>query len=164
MSMGTRRGVASIHGYWYPVDVPVPETFFLRIASSWGWATWSRAWRLFERDGAKLLVELRRRKLERDFDLEGSVGYTRMLEDQIAAKNDSWAIRWDASLFSCRKLSLYPGASLVRNIGFDGTGTHSSVTGEFEVEPARNPIRVSRMPGGRVGAGTRCADTLLPKP
>jgi hypothetical protein len=138
--------VASVHGYWYPVDGPVPETFFLRIASSWGWATWSRAWRLFERDGGRLLAELRRRKLENDFDLEGAVGYTRMLKEQIAGKNDSWAIRWDASLFLSGRMSLYPGASLVRNIGFDGTGTHSSATAEFEVEPARDPIRVSRVP------------------
>ena len=139
------EGVGSVHGYWYPVRGSLPDTFFLRIASSWGWATWSRAWRLFERDGARLLAELRRRKLEREFDLEGSVGYTRMLEDQIAGRNDSWAIRWDASLFLAGRLSLYPGASLVRNIGFDGSGRHSSVSKAYDGELATVPIAVERV-------------------
>jgi len=48
-----------------------------------------------------------------------------MLEDQISGKNSSWAIRWYASAFLRDKLTLYPGRSLVRNIGYD-SGTHFS--------------------------------------
>jgi GT2 family glycosyltransferase len=40
--------VISVHGYTYPVDEPLPETFFLRGADCWGWATWKRGWELFE--------------------------------------------------------------------------------------------------------------------
>jgi len=139
------EGVASIHGYWYPVDAPVPETFFLRVASSWGWATWSRAWKLFERDGEKLLAELRRRKQTKTFDLGGAIDYTRMLEDQIAGKNDSWAIRWDASVFLADKVSLYSRASLVRNIGFDGSGRHSPVSNAYDAELAAAPVLVKHL-------------------
>ena len=35
--------VASIHGYLFPVLEHLPETFFIRGADCWGWATWSRA-------------------------------------------------------------------------------------------------------------------------
>ena len=31
--------VISIHGYIYPFDAKLPETFFLRGADCWGWAT-----------------------------------------------------------------------------------------------------------------------------
>jgi len=137
--------VGSVHGYWYPVDAPMPDSFFLRIASSWGWGTWSRAWRLFERDGARLLSELRRRGLTGAFDLDGATPYTRMLEEQIAGKNDSWAIRWDASLFLAGKMSLYPGASLVSNIGFDGSGRHSPVSTAYDHELASTPVSVERL-------------------
>ena len=44
--------------------------------------------------------------------------------DQIAGKNNSWAIRWYASAFLANKLTLYPGQSLVSNIGGDGSGTN----------------------------------------
>jgi Glycosyl transferase family 2 len=136
--------VGSIHGYWYPVDREVPETFFLRGASCWGWATWSRAWRLFEPDGRKLLAELRLRKLMDSFDLDGAIAYTQMLKNQISGKVDSWAIRWHASMFLEERLQLSPGRSLVRNIGFDGTGTHGVESEVYGVEQSTIPVTVTR--------------------
>ena len=54
--------VASVHGYVYPVNDPLPETFFLRGADCWGWATWRRGWECFNADGQYLLDELKRQK------------------------------------------------------------------------------------------------------
>jgi hypothetical protein len=138
--------VGSIHGYWYPVARPVPQTFFLRGASCWGWATWARGWRAFERNGSRLLAELRERQLTRTFDLEGAKAYTRMLEDQISGRNDSWAIRWHASTFLAGLLQLSPGRSLVRNIGFDGSGTHCDDSAAFEVSLSGGPVRLDDIP------------------
>ena len=134
--------VASIHGYWYAVGSEMPETFFLRGASCWGWATWSHAWKIFQEDGQKLLDELKNKKLTRSFDLDGAMAYTQMLEDQIKGKNNSWAIRWHASTFLANKLQLSPGKSLVRNIGFDGSGTHSGKSEAFSVSLSTKPINV----------------------
>lgn len=116
--------VISIHGYIYPVGKELPETFFIRGADCWGWATWKRGWDLFESDGQKLLDELVAKNLTREFDFSGSSQYTQMLRDQIAGKNNSWAIRWYASAFLKNKFTLYPGKSLINNIGLDGSGTH----------------------------------------
>ncbi len=49
--------VISIHGYSFPID-GLPEAFFIKGASCWGWATWKRGWDLFENDGKKLYYEL----------------------------------------------------------------------------------------------------------
>lgn len=129
MNEGLRRyeaneRVASIHGYIYPVDIDLPQVFFLPGADCWGWATWSRAWQHFEPDGRKLAAELRRRKLIKAFDLDGRYPYYRMLKQQISGRNNSWAIRWHASAFLAGMLTLYPGRSHVVNIGTDGSGTH----------------------------------------
>lgn len=126
--------VASIHGYIYPLKHPerLPETFFIRGADCWGWATWARAWKYFEPDGKKLLEELKRKKLTKEFDFNGAYPYTKMLIDQIRGRNNSWAIRWYASAFLNNMFTLYPRYSLVRNIGLDNTGTHCSETGVFE--------------------------------
>lgn len=134
--------VISIHGYVYPVGQALPETFFLKCADCWGWATWKRGWDLFEPDGQKLLDELERRKLTRQFDFDGSYPYTRMLRNQIAGKNNSWAIRWYASAFLKDKLTLYAGRSLVHNIGVDGSGTHCSETKDFSGELAKASVPV----------------------
>lgn len=138
--------VISIHGYIYPVEWAVPEIFFLRGADCWGWATWKRGWDMFEPDGQKLLDELKRGKLMRQFDFDGSYPYTRMLQHQIAGKNDSWAIRWYASAFLKGKLTLYPGRSLVHNIGADGSGTHCSTTSDYAGELAQSPIALGDIP------------------
>lgn len=138
--------VISVHGYLYPVKAKLPETFFLKGADCWGWATWQRGWDLFEPDGRKLLDELRGRNLAHQFDLDGAYAYTRTLEEQINGMNDSWAIRWHASAFLREKLTLYPGRSLIRNIGTDASGTHCYATDKYDAVVAHEPIRIERIP------------------
>jgi hypothetical protein len=137
--------VASIHGYIYPVADPLPETFFLRGADCWGWATWARAWRHFRADGPALLAELRAQRLTRAFDFNGTYPYTRMLEDQIAGRNNSWAVRWHATCFLRGMLTLYPCRSLVVNIGNDDSGTHSGVTSDYDVQLLERPVDLHRL-------------------
>ena len=134
--------VISIHGYTYPVKGKLPETFFLRGADCLGWATWKRGWDLFEVDGERLLTELKARKLTRQFDFDGAYRYTLMLKLQIVGLGNSWAIRWYAAAFLRERLTLYPGSSLVRHIGNDGTGANYGTSKALDVELANRPITV----------------------
>lgn len=138
--------VASVHAYAYPVPEQLPETFFLRGADCWGWGTWKRAWRHFESDGVQLLKEIEARGLTRTFDFDGSYPYTRMLRDQIAGKNDSWAIRWHASAFLQNRLTLFPNSSQIQNLGADGSGIHVGRTSAFEHRAWGRPIALRRIP------------------
>lgn len=65
-----------------------------------------------------------------------------MLKDQIEGKNDSWAILWYASAFLNKMYCLYPGISLVQNIGTDGSGTHSIRSGNWDVNLAKRKINI----------------------
>jgi hypothetical protein len=135
--------VGAISGYIFPLDMALPETFFLQDEASWGWATWGRAWAKFEPDGRKLLAALERRIGTRKFDVDASFPFTDMLKVQIAGRNSSWAIRWRASIFLNDMLSLYPGGSLVRNIGTDGSGTHATQSDSmFNTVPRLEPVKV----------------------
>lgn len=120
----------------------LPDTFLIKWTGSWGWATWDRAWKLFNPDGAELLRQLEERKLTKTFDFNGKYGYTRMLRKQVEGKNNSWAIRWNASLFLKDVLSLNVGKALVQNNGFDGTGTHCGGGGLYASELWLAPIAV----------------------
>jgi hypothetical protein len=135
--------VISVHGYIYPIADKLPSTFFLRGADCWGWGTWKRDWALFEENGQKLLDDLKKHKLTRQFDFNGAYRYTRMLKDQIAGRNTSWAVRWYASAFLNNRLTLYPGVSLVRHIGNDGSGTNFNTTDFFNVAVAKAPLNVA---------------------
>ena len=105
-------------------DPSLPDTFLIKFTGSWGWATWDRAWKHFNPNGKELLQEMQKRQLTHAFDMNGKYGFTRMLRRQIEGKNNSWAIRWNASLFLKDILSLNVGRSLVQNEGFDGSGTN----------------------------------------
>lgn len=140
------ENVASIHGYTYPVASELEDTFFLKGADCWGWATWKSRWAQFEPNGEKLLRKLIERGLVNEFNFNNSYPYTDMLKKQILGKNNSWAIRWYASAFLKDMYTLYPGKSLVQNIGNDDSGTHCSTTNEFEVQLAHEPIKVQKIP------------------
>ncbi|MEN9352751.1 MAG: hypothetical protein RL318_76 [Fibrobacterota bacterium] len=126
------ENVASIHGYCYPLeDKSLPDTFFIRGADCWGWATWKESWQEFEADGRLLLERLESGRHCDDFDFGGSFPYVNMLKDQIAGKNDSWAIRWYASAYLNARLTLYPRESLTENIGLDGSGSHCQPSDQY---------------------------------
>lgn len=139
----TNEKVASIHGYTYPLNIPLPETFFLRGADCWGWGTWRRAWQQFEPDGEVLLEQLTNSGQGFEFDSNGTAPNMQMLKNQIAGRVNSWAIRWHAATFLKDMYTLYPGQSLVRNIGLDGSGTHKDELLTFDTDLAQAPIKVS---------------------
>ena len=55
--------IGHIHACDFTKDPSLPDTFLIKFIGSWGWATWQRAWKLFEPDGQKLLRQLEERKL-----------------------------------------------------------------------------------------------------
>ena len=122
--------VMHISGYMFPVRGDLPNTFFYRATSCWGWGTWKRAWDKFEPDVHTLLAEFHDSKKRWEFDIQGSTNFYRMLKYQ--ARN-SWAIRWNASVFLNGGLCLHPGKSLVNNFGHDDSGLHCGCTDVYDV-------------------------------
>ena len=118
--------VGAITAYCPVKDETLPETFFLRYFHCWGWATWKRSWDLMNLDTKYLLRKLRWKT--RKFNLDGSINNYGMLYCQKVGLVDSWFIRFYASLFLAKKLTLFPGRSLASNHGLDGSGTHCKKT------------------------------------
>lgn len=137
--------VGHIQACDFTKDPTLPDTFLIKWTGSWGWGTWKRAWQHFNPDGQALLRELEERKLTRLFDFNGTYRFTRMLRRQVEGKNNSWAIRWNASLFLRDILSLNVGRSLVQNNGFDGTGTNCGSGGLYDSSLWMHPLPVEKI-------------------
>lgn len=137
--------VGHIQACDFTKDATLPDTFLIKWTGSWGWATWERAWQHFNPDGKTLLQQLEERRLTRTFDFDGTYRFTRMLRRQTEGKNNSWAIRWNASLFLADILSLNVGRSLVQNNGFDGTGTNCGGGGLYDSSLWLKPLPVERI-------------------
>jgi len=118
--------VMQINGYMYPIGKNLPETFFYNVISSWGWATWDRAWKHFNPDAVKLWNELEQKGKLYHFDLNGSNTFINHLRRNVTGEINTWAIKWLASVYLKEGFCLNPHKSLVQNIGFDGSGTHSN--------------------------------------
>lgn len=132
--------VSAISAFLNPIDSKAPNTFFLRYFACWGWATWKRGWDLFNPDTKALLKQIRWKK--KAFDIYNSGGFYGMLYCQKVGLVDSWAIRFYASSFLAGKLVLFPGISLARQSGMDGSGTHS---GKDTVSPYSN-LKIAKAP------------------
>ena len=136
--------VMHIGAYMYHLkENSLPETFFYRAATSWGWATWSRAWQHFEADIDKLMTQFDATK-KRAFSIEHTMNFWKQMQDFKNGKNNSWAIRWYASIFLKGGLTLNPSQSLVNNIGHDGSGIHSGINDIYNV--IINPRRITKFP------------------
>ncbi|WP_316746972.1 glycosyltransferase [Pedobacter gandavensis] len=136
--------VMHIGAYMYPLqENELPETFFYRAATSWGWATWERAWQHFEPNIDTLMSQFDSKKRS-EFSIEHKMNFWKQMEDFKKGKNNSWAIRWYASIFLKGGLTLNPAQSLVNNIGHDGSGIHSGINDIYNV--IINPKRIEQFP------------------
>jgi len=137
----TEEKVMHIGAYMFDLnDESLPETFFYRIATSWGWATWARAWKDFEPDIDKLIGQFDKQKIHQ-FSIDGTMNFWKQVQEFKTGKNNSWAIRWYASIFLKGGLTLNPSHSLVHNIGHDGTGVHSNIENTYQVRIAQKPVK-----------------------
>lgn len=129
-----------IGAYMYPLKhEQLPETFLFRAATSWGWATWARAWKSFEPDIDVLMAQFDEAKISQ-FSIEGTMNFWKQMLGFKAGKNNSWAIRWYASIFLKGGLTLNPSHSLIQNIGNDGSGIHSNNEHMYQVQISRKPV------------------------
>lgn len=148
--------VMQVAGCLLPGSVPAAtDGVFLPLTTTWGWATWDRAWRAFSpvraEDRAALDADA---QLRRRFTAEGRADYVSMLDDRLAGRNDSWGILWWFAVARAGGLTLYPRQSLIWNGGFDASGVHCGGTEVFRAEP---PPPFEQM---RIGAAPRLPGTV----
>jgi hypothetical protein len=100
--------------------------YFSRFSFCWGWATWRRAWRHYDRsmtlwpalrDGPGLGAVLEESR---------AASYWSAVFDAVyAGAIDTWDYVWLLSCWSQSGLTVLPGVNLVSNIGFDAQATHT---------------------------------------
>ncbi|MDP9080668.1 MAG: glycosyltransferase [Bacteroidota bacterium] len=117
-------GYSHLNNHGNPNEFQNPS-YFLKITSTWGWATWTNRWEIFSNglEGSEDLNSNKR--LKADFNYNKSYNYYKMLNDTKTGKAKSWGIVWYWNIFKNNGLTLYPVETLVDQIGFDGTGENS---------------------------------------
>ena len=136
--------VFHISGYMFPVKGKLPETFFYKQTSCWGWGTWANKWNQLEKSALKLHQQLVETGKINYADIDGTHQFLNQLKANMDGTLKTWAVLWHFSVFLKNGLSFHPGRSLVTNIGMDDTGENCGITDIFSVETVEN-IRVKKI-------------------
>ena len=136
------EGVYQVSGFMFPTALASDaDAIFLPLVTTWGWATWKRAWQAFEWQPKEIPEKLRNPAIRDTFDSFGDGRFVRMLEDRLSGRNDSWGILWKWAVFKRNGLVLFPRVSLVRQMGWDASGTHGASAPPYLQPPFDSFIR-----------------------
>jgi len=116
---------------------------FCSYGQVWGWATWSRAWKLYQKDldlwpvikKGGWLRNMGWNKKEMNIQ---TWKYERMIGENAI---DTWDFQWHFTLFVNNGLAITPKKNLVTNLGFGSEATHT----KFDVS------NKSEIPAGEIG-------------
>lgn len=126
-------GSVSAYTYALPsLDGYDKDIYVTRKGECWGWGTWKDRWEKVDWDIEDFKQYIHNRKKRKEFDSLQN-GIDSMLTAQMNGKIDSWAVRWCYHLYKNKLLTVYPKASRVDNIGFDGSGTHCTDDRAYKV-------------------------------
>lgn len=132
---GGLEDVMSVSGFSPPVEVPVNykyDIYFSYRFSCWGWGTWKRAWKSFEKDN-NLREKINKSRAFRKRVFVAGKDLVPMLEKQCNGECDSWAVFFALNIIDNEGFCINPVQSRIKNIGFDGSGIHSKLTDKFNV-------------------------------
>jgi hypothetical protein len=119
--------------------------YFSRYSHCWGWATWRRAWRHYDREMELWPVVRKGNWLQDMSRSKYTVAYwTRMLSETYAGKIDTWDYQWLLSCWIQSGLTVLPNVNLVSNIGFRPDATHTTGASHYSnmpVEPMPFPLQ-----------------------
>jgi hypothetical protein len=100
---------------------------FSRLPLIWGWATWRRAWQQYRLDLTERAVPSWRTLRQQGLPTPYAYALRYALRAVARGKVGTWDYQWVLTLLQNQGLCITPRANLVRNIGFDGQGTHTVV-------------------------------------
>ena len=130
-----QKKVRSICGYTYPCFNPnliSEDILYLDRFCPWGWATWKDRWQEFNYNLETIISQINNYELsikDLDKDIDAYLSDERFVKSNM----DIWSLNWILVHYLTETLTIYPKHSLVENIGFDGSGIHSSNSKIFNV-------------------------------
>ena len=112
--------------------------YFSKYPHCWGWATWKRAWKLYDPKFSfwpKWKQSLDWKLLHKD--LIEKKYWEKIFDKVYKNKIDSWAYVWTACVWKNKGLTATPNLNLIDNIGFDENATHTFALKKFEYKKSR---------------------------
>lgn len=136
-----------------PAGFPFEASYcFTRWHNPCGWATWRRAWRLYDASLQLFDRALARGWFEAWFpDPRHRLYWEHCMERTYRGRTSSWAYVWWMTCWAHSMLAINPSVNLVRNTGFGPGGTHTTDANDW----------MAHLPVGEIKFPLRHPDTVI---
>jgi hypothetical protein len=118
--------------------------YFSKYTHIWGWASWRRAWKHFDRDLTLWPVFRDQGLLPQIFETAGEQDYWRNSFQWVHEGSlDTWDVSWTFTAITHGLLQVVPNVNLISNIGFGANATHTHVVGvhaNMPTQPIEFPL------------------------
>lgn len=105
---------------------PKNSYYFSNYIHVWGWATWRRAWNLYQFNIPAVIDakfrHILKQKFSNKFELQS---WKNNFEAVGQGKIDTWDVQWVYSIYNNSGIGITPEVNLVSNIGFGEDATHT---------------------------------------
>jgi len=110
---------------------PTHSYFFSRYNHCWGWASWRRAWREYDREMSQWPSLKSTDWLMRigDGHRDFREYWQRVFDTAYAGEIDTWDYMWTFSCWTQNGLTVLPSRNLVKNVGFGKDSSHTGSDG-----------------------------------
>jgi hypothetical protein len=118
--------------------------YFSKYTHIWGWASWRRAWKHYDRDLTLWPAFRDQGLLTQFFETPGEQEYWRNSFQWVHEGSlDTWDVSWTFTAITHGMLQVVPNVNLISNIGFGANATHTHVVGvhaNMPTQPIEFPL------------------------
>lgn len=112
--------------------------YFSKYPLVWGWASWRRAWKLYDLEMNNLELFLKSNSIENiSHDKDEQAFWLNYFAIVHSGKINTWDIQWLFSILFRNGLSIIPNKNLISNIGFGIEATHTIGESKFSNLPIK---------------------------
>ena len=104
----------------------------------WGWATWKRSWKFYDKDlkswplNKNKIKEIEKNRFQYWYDV---------FQNVYLGKINTWDHQWTYTGILNRTYCIIPNVNLVQNIGFDSDATHTKIKDGLLSKIMRNELK-----------------------
>lgn len=118
--------------------------YFSRYNHIWGWASWRRAWQLYDVDMKTFPQQKEENFIQKIFYKKKIQNYwMKRFQKSHDGEINTWDYQWTYTIFSHHGISILPNVNLISNIGFGEQSTH---TAKANKRLANLPIQKIKFP------------------
>lgn len=108
---------------------------FTNVCHVWGWATWKRAWQLYDltmktypENGSRIIRQ-------HSYSIESERFFKYIFDESFEARVDTWDYQWLYTIWYANGLCILPTGNLIQNIGFGEQATHTKSISKYAELP-----------------------------